>query len=264
VAEYLVPIALLLPDSSAAAPGGATDPTDGPAVDGTHGHVLHLPSPLASLRHSLPALVEGVLGPFALFYLVLVLAGFKGALIAGLVWSYLALGRRMLRHERPPGTLVLAVVTLTARTIVSFVTGSAFIYFAQPTLTTAVIGVVFLGSAAIRRPVIERLANDFCPLDPKMMARPPVRRFFLQISVLWAAVLLANAGVVLWLLLTSSLRAFVLERTVFSWSLTIVAIAVSVLWFVRTMRRTGIHVRFGGAPSTVAATESSAGGPGGC
>lgn len=218
---------------------------------------------MASLRHSLPALVEGVVGPFALFYLVLVLAGFRGALIAGLAWSYLALGRRLLRHERPPGTLVLAVVTLTARTIVSFVTGSAFVYFAQPTLTTAAIGLVFLGSAALRRPVIERLAGDFCPLDPTMLARPPVRRFFLQLSVLWSAVLLANAGVVLWLLLTSSLRAFLLERTVFTWALTVVAIVVSVLWFVRTMRRTGIHVRFGGPAPAVVVADSTAGPAGG-
>ncbi len=228
-------------------------PTD-EAAAGRHHHVLHLPSPLASLRHSLPALVEGVLGPFALFYLVLIVAGFRGALIAGLAWSYLCLGRRLVRHQRPPGTLVLAVATLTARTIVSFVTGSSFIYFAQPTLTTAAVALVFLASAVVRRPVIERLAQDFCPLDADLMARPPVRRFFLQISVLWSAVLLSNAGFVLWLLLTSSLKAFVLERTVVSWSLTMAGVVVSVVWFIRTMRRTGIAVRWGGAPALAPAT----------
>lgn len=194
-----------------------------------------------------------MIGPFALFYLVLVVAGFRGALLAGLAWSYLALGRRLIRRERPPATLLLAIVTLTARTIVSFITGSAFIYFAQPTLSTAAVALLFLVSALIRRPVIERLAHDFCPLDPAMMARPPVRRFFLQISVLWGAVLLANAGFVLWLLVSSSLTTFVLERTVVSWSLTIVAVGCSVVWFVRTMRRTGISIRWGGAPVPVPA-----------
>lgn len=214
-------------------------------------HVLHLPSPVASLRHSLPALVEGVVGPFALFYVVLVAVGFRGALVAGLAWSYLALARRMARRQRLPGTLVLGSAVLTVRTAVSFASGSAFVYFVQPTLATAAVALVFLVSAFARRPLAERLARDFCPLDPVVLARPAVRRFFLEISILWGAVLLSNAGMVMWLLLTSSLHAFVLERTVTSWSLTGVAIACSTAWFLRTMRRDGVRVRWG-PPAAVA------------
>jgi hypothetical protein len=32
------------------------------------GLVIHLPSPVASLRHALPALLEGVIAPFALVH----------------------------------------------------------------------------------------------------------------------------------------------------------------------------------------------------
>ncbi len=152
------------------------------------------------------------MAPLALFYLVLTLWGFRGALIAALAWSFLALARRLHRGERISMLLMLGTLLLLLRTTVSFITGSAFIYFAQPLAGTIVIAFVLFGSALIRRPFTQRFAGDFCPIDPEILARPLVHRFFVRISVLWATVLLLNALFVLWLLVTSSLHAFVLER----------------------------------------------------
>jgi hypothetical protein len=72
--------------------------------------------------------------------------------------------------------------------------------------------------------------------------------------VLWGAVLLSNAGLVFWLLLTSSLKAFVLERTASSWALTAIAVLCSTAWFLRAMRREGLQVHWGAKPA--ASTES--------
>lgn len=188
------------------------------------------------------------MGPFAVFYLVLVIWGFKGALIGGLAWSYAAIIARLVRRERPSATLLLGSAMLTVRTAIAFVTGSALVYFAQPTAGTFAIALLFLGSALIGKPFIERLAKDYCPLDPDVVERPAVRRFFVRVSLLWAFVLLTNAGFVMWLLLTSSLHAFVVERSAVTWVLTASGIGLSVFWFVRTMRRDGISVRFGGRP----------------
>src|SRR6185312_4460886 len=91
--------------------------------DGEDGLVVHLPSPRNSAQHALPALLEGVIVPFGLFYLVLLTWGFRGALITGLTWSLLALARRLWRGERPPATLVMGTVLLTVRTVISFITG---------------------------------------------------------------------------------------------------------------------------------------------
>ena len=232
--------------------GGPAGGEGGPSED-EHHCVLHLPSPIASLRHSLPALVEGALAPFAVFYLVLLFAGFRGALIAGLVWALLAFGRRLLRRERPSATLILGTVLLTIRTVISFATGSALVYFVQPAAGTAAVAVAFAVTALLGRPIIERLALDYCPLDPDVMRRPSVRRFFVQVSLLWAVVLLVNAGFVLWLLVTSSLHAFVVERALVNWALTGAGIVASVAWFMRSMRRDGIAVRWG-RPATVEQT----------
>ena len=188
--------------------------------------------------------LEAVVVPIALFYLVLVLAGFRGALIAALVWSFVALGRRIQRGERISTLLLLGTLMLTVRTVISFITGSAIVYFAQPLATAVVASIVLIASAALGRPFTQRFAHDFCPIDPELLARPRVRQFFIRISLLWASVLLLNAGIVLWLLLSSSLHAFVLERTAVTWGLTAVAIFLSITRFVATMRRDGITVEW--------------------
>ena len=206
---------------------------------------LRLPRPRSVLQHACPVVLEAVLAPLALFYLVLVIAGFRGALLAALVWSFVALARRLQRGERISTMLLLGVILLSVRTVVSFITGSAFLYFIQPTATTVVISLVLVASAVLGRPFTQRFAHDFCPISPELLARPSVRRFFVRISILWAAVLMLNAGIVLWLLVSSSLRAFVLERTAITWGLTAVAIFLSITRFVAAMRRDGITVEWG-------------------
>ena len=116
------------------------------------------------------------------------------------------------------------------RTVVAFVTGSAFLYFAQPTAGTVAISVALLVSAMVGRPFTQRFAHDFCPIDPAIMKRPLVRQFFIRISVLWATVLMLNAGLVFWLLVSSSLRSFVLERSVATYGLTAIAYLHFNIW----------------------------------
>ncbi len=154
--------------------------------------------------------------------------------------------------------LALGLGLLTARSVISFLTNSAFLYFAQPTVGTIIVAVLFLTTAVFNRPIVERLAHDFCPLDQEVMGRPHVRRFFVRVSFLWSVVLLVNAGFVLWLLVASSLHAFVIERTAVTWALTGGGIAFSTLWFVRMMRKAGVTVRFGAftTPDTVPAGDA--------
>jgi hypothetical protein len=220
------------------------------------GAVLHLPSAPAFARHALPPVLEGAVGPAAVFYIVLTLSGFRGALIAAAVWSCLAAGRRLIRRERVPGLLLLGLVLLAARTVIAYLTGSAFLYFLQPAIGTFLVAVLFAATAIARRPLIERLAHDFCPLDLELMSQSFIRQFFLKLSVLWCVVMTVNAGLGMFLLLESSLRAFVVERTVVSYGLTTFGIVLSTAWFVRVMRNAGITVRFG-SRGRVASTESA-------
>lgn len=194
------------------------------------------------LQHACPMVLEAVIGPLALFYVVLVITSFRGALVAALAWSYLALLRRIRRRERLSTLLLLGTMLMTVRTVVSFITGSAVVYFAQPMATAVLASLALVGSALLGRPFTQRFAHDFCPIDPELLARPLVQRFFIRISLLWAVILLVNSGIVLWLLLSTSLRAFVLERTAITWGLTATAIFFSVTRFMAAMRSDGMTV----------------------
>ena len=195
--------------------------------------------------HAIPIFIEGIIGPLVVFYPTLVLWGFRPALIATLLWSYGATARRLVRGERVSTLLILGAVLLTLRTGIAYATKSSFFYFAQPLAGTIVIAGVLLISAAIRRPFTQRFAHDFCPLSQELLHMPRIHQFFVRVSYLWAVTLLINSGVVLWLLLNSSLRSFVLERSAVTWGTTTIAIVLSILGFIRTLRNDGIHVRWG-------------------
>jgi hypothetical protein len=191
-------------------------------------------------RHAVPHVLEGTVVPLALFLLTLHFVGVWGAVLIGLGWTYAAVARRLLMRQRVPGILLLTAVTLTARTIVAMASGSVVLYFLQPTLGTALVAGAFLLSVPLGRPLAERLARDFCPIPSGVLAHAPVRRFFLQITLLWAFTQLANAAVTLWLLLSQSLATFLVAKTLVSWGLTGSAILVSTIWFHRSMRRHGV------------------------
>ncbi len=213
-----------------------------------------MPSARLVLGHALPVILESVVAPVAAYYLVMVVAGFRGALIGALMWSFLIMLRRVVRHERVPTLLLVGTALLTIRTAISFATGSAFIYFIQPTAGTFLASLVLVSSALLGRPFTQRFTHDFCPLGPELLARTTVHRFFVRVSFLWAIAMSLNGAVVLWLLLTVPATAFPIERTGISVSLTAAAIGLSIWWFVRSMRRDGVTIRFGADTRAAAAS----------
>jgi hypothetical protein len=195
----------------------------------------HFPIPrlTALARHATPHILEATLIPLALFYGGLRVFGLWGALIAALLWSYSSLLRRLLMRRRVPGVLLLGIVGLTARTGLALATGSAFLYFLQPTLGTGLVATIFIGSTVLGRPLAMKLANDFMPLPDSLLAHAGVRRFFHRISLLWAGVFLANAGISLWLLVSQSLATFLWTRALASAVLTAGAVVISTRAFRR-------------------------------
>jgi len=204
---------------------------------------MEIPDLRTVLRHAVPRFVEGTLVPLVLFLVFLRVAGVWGAMIAGLAWVYTAIIVRACTRRRIPGILLLGALTLTARTVVAGLAGSVVVYFLQPSLATMLIAAAFLLSVPLDRPLAGRLAADFCPLPSEMHANMHVRRFFRQISLLWAFTQTANAGITIWLLFTQSLSTFVLAKSIMSPMMTVTAVVVSALWFKRSMRRNGITVQ---------------------
>ncbi len=188
-----------------------------------------LPSLWALLKQGLPAIVEGTVVPLIIFYVAFWATGMWGALIAALAWSCLAILRRYLRREPVPGLVLLGALALTFRTALSMITGNVLLYFLQPSLGTALVGLVFLASLRADQPLIQRLARDFLPVSADFFETPAVRAFFRRISPLWALVMLANAAVTSWMLFVLPVSVFPVARTVVSATLIAAIIAYSVL-----------------------------------
>jgi hypothetical protein len=194
------------------------------------------------VRHAAPRLIEGTVIPLALLMITLRTVGTHGAMLAGVVWVYAALGVRVVLRRPIPGILLLGAATLTARTIIALLSGSIVVYFLQPSLGTVLVATAFLVSVPLNRPLAAKLATDFCPLPDDMRANAHVRRFFRQISLLWAFTQACNATITIWLLLTQSMSTFVVGRVAVSWIMMITAITASTLWFRRSMAHHGITV----------------------
>lgn len=211
--------------------------------DGTR-HTIHLPAVRSILRSAAVNLLEGTLIPLGVFYGLITAVGMRWALLASLAWSYAAVARRLITRQRVPGILILAGALFTVRTALALATGSTFVYFLQPTLGTFLVAGLFLLSVRSAQPLAERLAHDFCPLPEALVGNGRVKRFFLQISLLWALVYAVNGALTLSLLLSSSLGTFLVLKTTASTALTVVAIATSYIWFRRSLRDEGVVLRW--------------------
>jgi hypothetical protein len=200
------------------------------------------------VRRSGPHLLEASVIPTALFYACLVLAGLGAAYASALLWLYAAVALRLARHEDIPPLLVLGVVGITVRTAVAVASGSSFFYFAQPVANSVVMAGLFLVSIVIGRPLIERLALEFWPLTPELLAQPSVSRLMRGLTFLWAGVNLAIAATTLTLLVCLPLATYVAVKQVASLAITGVGIAITIDRSLRVARQEGYVVEADVAP----------------
>ncbi len=206
---------------------------------------VHLPAPVALLRRGAQHLLETTLVPLGLFYLVFTLVGLQGALFAALGWSLAALARRVILRKEIPAVLWVSTALLLVRTLVGYLTGSVFLYFLQPTVQNFVLSAFLLATLPLNRPLLAKLADDFCAFPTTISGHPHVQRFFRQVSFLWALVFITNGVTTLWALASATVGNFLMVSTAGSYSMVALGIAVSLLWFRRLLRAQGITLRLG-------------------
>jgi intracellular septation protein A len=213
---------------------------------------------VAVVRRSGPHLLEASLIPTGLFYGCLVMAGLGTAYAAALIWLYASVLVRVLRHRPIPPLLVLAVIGITVRTTVSITSGSSFVYFAQPVANSLVMAGVFLISIVLGRPLIEKLALEFWPLTPELLALPSVTQLLRGLTFLWAGVNLAMGLTTLTLLLCLPLATYVAVKQFASLAITGTGIAITIDRAMRIARQEGYMVAPDDAPGLGALVELAA------
>jgi hypothetical protein len=196
-------------------------------------------------RHAVPHVIEGVVLPAAVFYATLAISGSVWAAITSAVtWSYLLLARRAIGQRRMSGLLILTALTLSVRFSVSVLSGSTFTYFVQPAIGQLAVAATFLVSLRWEQPILLRLTGDIVPLET-LAGRPYVMRFFRQITLIWAVVLVAHATAGVWLLLSLPVEVYVVTKALFDGAIKAVSILASIWWFRRTLRREGVTLTLG-------------------
>lgn len=196
------------------------------------------------LVRALRMFAETVFVPTFLLYAVMHTVGLVAALSAVLGWCGFTLTVRWLAGRRLPGTLLLCVALLVGRTSLALALSSAVVYLLQPVFGSILMAGLFLGSAAVGRPVTARLARDFVSLPAQLFNRPGVRRLFTQVAMLWGGSRLVDAAMSIGLL-RWGVDVGLLSRGVLSGVLTAATIAGCACWGWRSLRRLpGITLRW--------------------
>jgi len=202
-----------------------------------------LPGPLAVLKHAAPNVLVSTLIPTGLFYVGWYAEGRSTAFALALGWALTYVGWQSARKQRVPALLVLTTALLVLRTTIALMSGSTRVYFMQPIVTTVIVGVLFLVSIAVGRPLIQRLADDFCPLPASVTESAPVQRHFRNLSFLWAGVYFSNAAVTFLLLMNLPVSAFVATHTLTNLAIMWSGIAMTAAWSYRVAHRVGLTGR---------------------
>ena len=190
-------------------------------------------------REATPQIVEGVLAPLGLFLLAMQIAGIWAAMVVAMGFSGFIIGRRLVQRRRVPGLMIVGALMLVARSAAAMATGSVFIYFVGPVFGAALVATAFLLSVAVRKPLAQRFASDFCVIPTHVFRDVRVHAFFQRCSLMWAVVGIANTVVTLGLLISLPTDIFVVLKTAFSFAITVGAIGYSAHWFRRSMVRDG-------------------------
>jgi uncharacterized membrane protein len=206
--------------------------------------VIEMPGWRPIVRHAATRMFLVTLLPMGVFYLTLSLFGLRAAALVTASLYYAALISRMVRKQPVLAAALLAAGLLSLRTVVVFMTGSAFLYFIQPVIGTVAVATVFAATAIAGRPVLDRLAHDFCAFPAELSHRLRQARFFTVLSVVWAVTYAINAVGTVWLLTNASLNGFILVKSVLGPAITLVAAGASYVAFQATVRRQNISIRW--------------------
>lgn len=213
-------------------------------VSCTPHQLIEMPGWRPILRQVLTRVLFVSLLPMAVFYTTMSLSGIRAAAVVTAALYYAGLLSRVLRHQPVLAAALLAAGLLGLRTVVVFWTGSTFLYFLQPVAGTVAVATTFAATALAGRPILERLAHEFCPLTPELSAQLRSARYFTWLSIVWTLSYGVNAAGTVWLLTNASLHGFLIFKAILGPALTLMAATASYLVFLATMRRRNVRIRF--------------------
>jgi hypothetical protein len=206
--------------------------------------ILEMPGWRPILRRVATTMLIVSFLPMAVFYATMSLFGLRIAALAAVGLCYAGLLLTLARGRPVLAAALLTAGLLSIRAVVMFFTGSAMLYFLQPVAGTLLVATVIGVTALAGRPVLDRLAHEFCPFPQDLSTWLRQRRFFTRLSAVWSMTYLFNAAGTVWLLTNSSLGGFILLKSVLSPAVTVCAVLASYGVFRLTVRNQNVRIRW--------------------
>ncbi len=150
--------------------------------------------------------------------------------------------RRSIRMNQTTDAMMPAAVPALV-----LVTGSTLLFLLQFPLGNLALCLLFARTAPTARPLIARLAAEVVSLRPQSAAHPGLQGFFRGATWLWAGIFAASTIGLAVPLAFESTAVFLMLTTVVTVAGVAAGIGLSVFWFIRVLRRSGLRVRFGAA-----------------
>jgi hypothetical protein len=142
------------------------------------------------------------------------------------------------------GLLAISALMLTLQTALVIATGSTLFFLLQFPLANLALCVLFARTATTRKPLVAQLAAEVVGLRLPSPRHPGLDRFFQEATWLWAAIFAASTAGLAAALAIASASTILLLSTVVTTGGAAAGAFLCILWFIRVLRRFGLHVRF--------------------
>jgi hypothetical protein len=206
---------------------------------------LELPRPGRLVLTAGWNLAESLGLPVAGYLVGAALAGQAAGMVAATAVVGLTMVVRKVVTGSIPGLLVISALVLALQTVLVIATGSTLVFLLQFPLANLALCVLFARTARTGEPLVARLAGEVVGLRQPSSRHPGLRRFFRGATWLWAAIFAASAAGLAAALAVATAAVVELLATEITVGGVVVGALLSLVWFIRVLRRCDLHVRFG-------------------
>jgi intracellular septation protein A len=208
-------------------------------VGETHHHAGHprLAEVLPALRRGgLRFLGAGVL-PVLSFYIAFRLGGPLAGIVTGMAVSLTALGVQALRTRRLDPIVLVPMIVILAQGVLALLSGSIELYLAAPAVEATIWGVVLIGSALLKRPLVPLIARELGVVPTRFLGSTGLHRALGLLTLGWGIASFVKAGVRLYLLTLLPLEEFLIAVTLGMMAINVTMIGLSVWLPLMMVRR---------------------------
>jgi intracellular septation protein A len=210
-----------------------------PETEDSHHHAGHprLAEVLPPLKRGAVRFLGAGVVPVASFYIAFRLGGPLAGIVTGMSVSLLALSVQALRLRRLDPVVLVPVVVILVQGLLAMLTGSIELYLASPAVEALIWGVVLIGSALLRKPLVPLIARELGVIPARFSESIGLRRSLEHLTLAWGLAAFCKAGLRIYLLTLLPLEEFLIAVTVGMAAINVVMMGLSVWLPLMMVRR---------------------------